>query len=210
MCMRNWATFISCPVSWSRMVGQEGLQWGQGQLSTRWTGQPFRGALLALWLSWRLLSQQCSARGSEVPLTWTSVQWLRMMISWERQAGAKLAGTSLSVFRSSRPRFWMYSHWPSCTGCPVRCTLSTVSWASSNSHCTTNTGPGGTAQLGLASVLRPPPRLSQVRGCRRLYSRLPGPAGCSLRAGGGGHSPQRLAPSPPLPASLILYLDQNV
>ena len=67
-------------------------------------------------------------------------------------------GTSLSVFRSSRPRFWIYSHWPSCTGCPVRCTLSTVSWASSNSHCTTKTGPAGTAQLGLASEPCPPPQ----------------------------------------------------
>lgn len=84
--------------------------------------------------------------------------------------------------------------------------MSTVSWASSNSHCTTNTGPGGTAQLGLASVLRPPPRLSQVRGCRRLYSRLPGPAGCSLRAGGGVPLPAAPCPLPTsacLPDSLL-------
>jgi hypothetical protein len=59
------------------MVGHEGLQWGQGQLSTKWKGHPFKGVLLALWLSWRLLSQQCSARGSEVPFTWMSVQWLQ-------------------------------------------------------------------------------------------------------------------------------------
>lgn len=105
MCIRNWATFISCPVNWSRMVGQEGLQWGQGQLSTRWTGHPFRGALLALWLSWRLLSQQCSARGSEVPFTWTSVQWLQTETQvgslgvWPTQVTASLpleAGLHLS------------------------------------------------------------------------------------------------------------------
>lgn len=52
--------------------------------------------------------------------------------------------TSRSVLLSSWPRFWMYLHWPSWTGWPVRWMLSTVSWASSNSHCTTNTGPVGT------------------------------------------------------------------
>lgn len=76
-------------------------------------------------------------------------------------------GTSRSVLLSSCPRFCMYLHWPSWTGCPVRWMLSTVSWASSNSHCTTNTGPrrnrGCTAgqtlddthlPLSLSSVLR--------------------------------------------------------
>lgn len=50
--------------------------------------------------------------------------------------------TLWSVLLSSCPRVCMYLHWPSWTGCPVRWMLSTVSWASSNSHCTTNTGPG--------------------------------------------------------------------
>ena len=97
MCIRNWATFISCPVNWSRMVGHEGLQWGQGQLSTRWMGQPFRGALLALWLSWRLRSQQCSARGSEVPFTWTSVQWLQTETQVGDHSGVAKAGDGIAT-----------------------------------------------------------------------------------------------------------------
>jgi len=51
-------------------------------------------------------------------------------------------GTSRSVLLSSCPSSCMYLHWPSLTGRPVRWMLSSVSWASSNSHCTTNTGPG--------------------------------------------------------------------
>lgn len=51
--------------------------------------------------------------------------------------------TSRSVCLSSCPNFWMYLHWPSWMGCPVRWMLSTVSWASSKSHCATNTGPAG-------------------------------------------------------------------
>lgn len=78
--MRNWITFISCPVNWSLMVGHEGLQWGHGQLSIRWIGQPFRGAFPFLLLSWRLRSQQCRARGNDVPFTWMSVQWLERQI----------------------------------------------------------------------------------------------------------------------------------
>lgn len=87
MCFRNWMTLISCPVSWSRMVGQDGLQCGHGQLSTRYVGQPLIGGVLCfkwLWfpwltlvLSWRLRSQQWRALGNEVPLTWMSIQWLQ-------------------------------------------------------------------------------------------------------------------------------------
>ena len=124
-------------------------------------------------------------------------------------------GTSLSVFRSSRPRFWMYSHWPSCTGCPVRCTLSTVSWASSNSHCTTNTGPGGTAQMGLASVLCPPP---QAQGPEAAVSSIAGSqanralcAGCRPPASPAPFLEEMPCSLPaPWPGSQGLHFDQNM
>lgn len=89
MCLRNWIAFISCPVSWSRIVGQEGLQWGHGQLSIKCRGQPRMGGVLCFWwlwfpwllltwrLSWRLRSQQWRALGREVPFTWMSIQWLQ-------------------------------------------------------------------------------------------------------------------------------------
>lgn len=84
MCFRNWITLISCPVSWSRIVGQDGLQWGHGQLSIKCRGQPLVGRVLCFWwlwllllmwlLSWRLRSQQWRALGKEVPFTWMSIQ----------------------------------------------------------------------------------------------------------------------------------------
>jgi len=90
MCFRNWMTLISCPVSWSRIVGQEGLQWGHGQLSIKCNGQPLAGGVLCWWWrwrwrllplvwiwSWRLRSQQWRALGREVPFTWMSIQSLQ-------------------------------------------------------------------------------------------------------------------------------------
>lgn len=50
-------------------------------------------------------------------------------------------GTSRSVALVCCSMLCMNLHWPSVKGCPVRLMLSSISWASSNSHCTTNMGP---------------------------------------------------------------------
>lgn len=73
----TWSRVISCCVAWSISAGQVGLHCGHWQLSMRWKGQPFRGVLLFLLASWRLLSQHCRARESDVPLIWKSIQLLK-------------------------------------------------------------------------------------------------------------------------------------
>lgn len=70
-----WIKVSSCWVAWSTKAGQLGLHWGHWQVSTRWKGQPLAGVLL-LRVASRLLSQQCRARGKEVPLTWKLNQLL--------------------------------------------------------------------------------------------------------------------------------------
>lgn len=75
--------------------------------------------------------------------------------------------TSRSVSLSSCPNFWMYLHWPSWMGCPVRWMLSTVSWASSKSHCATNTGPAGQRGRSVGQTLNYASSSVQLRssGC---------------------------------------------
>lgn len=51
--------------------------------------------------------------------------------------------TSRSVALVCCSRLCMNLHWPSVKGRPVRLMLSSINWASSNSHCTTNMGPAG-------------------------------------------------------------------
>lgn len=84
----------SCCVAWSTKAGQVGLHWGDWQESNRWKGQPFAGVLL-LRVASRFLSQQCKARGRELPLTWKVFQLLgswrdRIKINFKKKKKIKV------------------------------------------------------------------------------------------------------------------------
>ncbi|TNN21736.1 hypothetical protein EYF80_068152 [Liparis tanakae] len=74
-----WSKVSSCCVARSTRAGQVGLHWGHWQESTRWNGQPLAGGVLLWRAASRLRSQQCSARGREVPFTWKLIQLLEEM-----------------------------------------------------------------------------------------------------------------------------------